>query len=86
MASLDCRAYRVRHCPGFAQVFSASARVYGRALLVLTNINMLLRKDENVLRIIESQTHLGWKRPLRSSSPTVSLTLLGLFPERASVV
>ncbi|KAK4824091.1 hypothetical protein QYF61_010602 [Mycteria americana] len=26
-------------------------------------------------RIIESQNHLGWKRPLRSSSPTVNLTL-----------
>ncbi|KAK4818807.1 hypothetical protein QYF61_019736 [Mycteria americana] len=27
------------------------------------------------VRLIESQNHIGWKRPLRSSSPTVNLTL-----------
>jgi len=27
------------------------------------------------VRIIDSQNHLGWKRPLRSSSPTVNLAL-----------
>ena len=25
--------------------------------------------------ILESQNHLGWKKPLRSSSPTINLTL-----------
>ncbi|KAK4815135.1 hypothetical protein QYF61_017576 [Mycteria americana] len=29
----------------------------------------------NIHRITESQNHIGWKRPLRSSSPTINLTL-----------
>ena len=30
---------------------------------------------KSFLRIIESQNHLSWKRPLRSSSPTINLSL-----------
>ncbi|KAK4807435.1 hypothetical protein QYF61_001986 [Mycteria americana] len=34
-----------------------------------------LSHSSTASRITESQNHIGWKRPLRSSSPTVNLTL-----------
>ncbi|KAK4832461.1 hypothetical protein QYF61_023508 [Mycteria americana] len=42
---------------------------------VMTNTNLLFPHSKCEVDFTESQNRIGWKRPLRSSSPTVNLTL-----------